>query len=66
MSDFIAAENLHVQVADKRLLSEVSLKINAGEVVALVGPSGAGKTITARALMGLLALRPGRIWLAFR
>jgi len=59
MSDFIAAENLHVQVADKRLLSEVSLKINAGEVVALVGPSGAGKTITARALMGLLALRPG-------
>ena len=36
------------------LVDRVSFEINAGEVVALVGESGAGKSVTARALLGLL------------
>lgn len=34
-------------------VAEVSLRINAGECVALVGESGSGKTLTARSLLGL-------------
>lgn len=36
------------------LLQEIALRIDAGEVVGLIGASGAGKSLTARALLGLL------------
>jgi molybdate transport system ATP-binding protein len=40
---------------------DLSLKIEAGEVVALLGPNGAGKSTAVRALAGLLRLTSGRI-----
>jgi molybdate transport system ATP-binding protein len=40
---------------------DVGLQIASGEVVALVGPSGAGKTTVLRALAGLLPLTTGRV-----
>ena len=38
-----------------QVLSDLSLTIGAGEVVALVGESGSGKTTTAQSVIGLLA-----------
>ncbi len=38
----------------------LSLTVNAGEIVTLMGRNGAGKTTTLRALMGLVARRGGR------
>jgi ABC-type Mn2+/Zn2+ transport system ATPase subunit len=43
------------------VLSDVSLEIPAGAVVALVGPNGAGKTTLLRVLLGLLAPREGKL-----
>jgi molybdate transport system ATP-binding protein len=40
---------------------EVSLRVAAGERMALVGPSGAGKTTVLRIIAGLLAVAEGRI-----
>jgi len=37
-----------------RAVTEVSLAVDAGEIVALLGPNGAGKTTTLRMLMGIL------------
>jgi branched-chain amino acid transport system ATP-binding protein len=47
-----------------RALHGVSLEVREGEIVALIGGNGAGKTSTLRAISGLLPLASGRIDLA--
>jgi branched-chain amino acid transport system ATP-binding protein len=42
-------------------LWEVSLRVTAGEAVAVVGPNGAGKTTLLRTISGLIAPRSGRV-----
>ncbi|GKT23305.1 ABC transporter ATP-binding protein [Acidovorax sp. SUPP3334] len=43
------------------ILFDVSLQVRRGEVVALMGRNGAGKSTTFKAIMGLLAKRQGRV-----
>jgi NitT/TauT family transport system ATP-binding protein len=46
----------------RQVLSDVSLEIAAGEIVTIVGPSGAGKTTLFRMIAGFEEPTSGRIW----
>lgn len=48
----LAIKNLHVQVEEKEILKGVNLTIRQGEVHALMGPNGTGKSTLAYVLMG--------------
>jgi peptide/nickel transport system permease protein len=52
--DLLVIDGLTVTVGDVRLLTGVALTVRAGEAVGIVGESGCGKTMTARAVLGLL------------
>jgi len=48
----LTIRNLHVSIDDKEILKGVNLTIKQGEVHALMGPNGTGKSTLAYALMG--------------
>ena len=56
----LSVGNLHVRLGGSHVLQGVSFEVPAGEVTALLGRNGVGKTTTLRALMGLVP-REGRI-----
>lgn len=49
--------------ADRKVLSDVNITVPGGTIVALVGPSGEGKTTLLRLFLGLLRPEEGKIWL---
>jgi branched-chain amino acid transport system ATP-binding protein len=52
---------IHTYYGETQALFDVSLDVRAGEVLALLGASGAGKTTTLRSVLGLTPARTGRI-----
>jgi branched-chain amino acid transport system ATP-binding protein len=57
----LRVENLVVSYGAIRALHGVSLEIDSGEIVALIGANGAGKTTLLRAVSGLLKIGAGTI-----
>ena len=57
----LVLENVDVELAKTLVLRNVSVQLNAGSVVAVVGRNGAGKTTLLRTIMGLVKLKSGRI-----
>ena len=57
----LEARQLNAWYGAAHILFDVDLHVNRGEVVALMGRNGAGKSTTLKALMGLLAKRKGRV-----
>jgi len=59
----IELRNLNFRYADNEplVLQDISLRINAGESIAIVGPSGCGKTTLAKVLLGLLPPHSGDV-----
>ncbi|MGC4091684.1 MAG: ABC transporter ATP-binding protein [Polyangiaceae bacterium] len=55
-----------VTARKRALLTDVSLRLDPGELIALVGPNGAGKTSLLRAALGLLPLSAGEVRLGGR
>ncbi len=62
----LAATGVTVSVGSQAILADASLRLDAGERVALVGPNGAGKSTLLRALTGLLSPSDGHVELCGR
>ena len=60
MSYFRAAD-LSVRYDQVRAITDVSVELDEGDIVALIGANGAGKTTTLRAITGLARLAEGEI-----
>jgi branched-chain amino acid transport system ATP-binding protein len=64
MTTLLNVEGLRAGYQDSIVLQDISLSVNEGEVVALLGANGAGKTTTMRALTGLIRPFGGTITFA--
>ncbi len=60
----IEIRNLHVRIDDREILKGVNLAVNQGEVHAIMGPNGTGKSTLAYTLMGHpnYEITEGEIW----
>ena len=57
----LTAENLSAWYGAARILYDLNFQVGRGEVVALMGRNGAGKSTTIKTIMGLMARRRGTV-----
>lgn len=55
-------EKVVVDYGSIHALKEIDIDVNTGEVIALIGANGAGKSTTMKAIMGLIPVKSGKIW----
>ena len=61
MTAVLRAQDLQTFYGKSHILHGISLEVNEGEIVAVLGRNGAGKTTTVRSLVGLTPPRQGKV-----
>ena len=59
----IDVQGVYVQIGAYQILHDVSFTIGHGLTVALVGPNGAGKSTLFKAILGLMPISEGEIFI---
>ena len=59
----LKVRSLEVAYGHRTILPEVSLEVQPGETLALIGPNGSGKTTLVRAISGVVPAKRGRVWI---
>ena len=60
-STVLQLDDVSIRLGDKNVVSQASMSVGEGELVALMGRNGSGKTTLMRAIMGFVPDRKGRI-----
>lgn len=58
----LQVSNLHAYYGKSHVLHGVDMQVNPGEIVALLGRNGSGRSTTAKAIMGLVASNGSVLW----
>lgn len=61
MKPILSISNIHAGYGDKPILDGVTLHVNKGEVIALLGHNGAGKTTLLKTIYGLITPTQGKV-----
>ncbi|HXA79922.1 MAG TPA: ATP-binding cassette domain-containing protein, partial [Opitutaceae bacterium] len=64
MSALLQLSSVEADIGGSRILRGVTLDVNSGEVVAVMGRNGVGKTTTLKSITGVLPVRAGSITFA--
>ncbi len=57
----ISAEKVYFRIDDRLLLADISFALAPGEILGIIGPSGAGKTTLCRVLLGIWPAVGGKV-----
>lgn len=63
MSKLIELNNVNAFYGQAKVLQGVSLEINEGEIIGLLGRNGVGKTTTLKSIMGLVNVKEGDVFI---
>ena len=58
----LSCENLELELEKKKILKNISMEVRSGEILALLGESGCGKSSLLKAMLGLYPLAKGKIF----
>jgi ABC-type transport system involved in resistance to organic solvents, ATPase component len=57
----IKIDGLYKSLGGQAILANLSFEVNSGEIIVLLGPSGTGKTVLLKHLIGLMRPDRGRV-----
>ena len=60
----ISLQHVHKSFGDRAVLRDMSIDVDQGESLVIVGGSGTGKSVTLKHIIGLLRPDKGRVWVA--
>ena len=58
----LSCEKVELELDKKKILKDISLEVRSGEILALLGESGCGKSSLLKAMLGLYPLAKGKIF----
>lgn len=61
MSNILEVQNIHTFIGQYHILQGVDVVVPQGSITALLGRNGAGKTTTLKSILGLAAVRQGKV-----
>lgn len=61
MTKMLELNNVNAYYGQAKILHDVSIEVNEGEIICLLGRNGVGKTTTLKAIMGLVAVKEGDV-----
>jgi branched-chain amino acid transport system ATP-binding protein len=64
MNSLVKLEGVHAHYGGARVLHGVSLTVDKGQSLALIGRNGVGKTTVVNCMLGIASVPEGKIWLS--